>query len=118
MADASADRLAHRGPDGRGMLIQPGVGVLCHRRLAIMDPAHGHQPIRGRDSAAVVHNGEIYNFRALARELAAAGRDCHTGSDSEVIAHLYEEDGVDCLRRMIGMFALALYDTRDRKSVV
>jgi len=113
MADASADRLAHRGPDGRGMLIQPGVGVLCHRRLAIMDPAHGHQPIRGRDSAAVVHNGEIYNFRALARELAAAGRDCHTGSDSEVIAHLYETIGEACVERLDGIFAFAAMNGDD-----
>jgi asparagine synthase (glutamine-hydrolysing) len=107
-ADESSDRMSHRGPDGRGMALIPGHGVLCHRRLAIMDPAHGHQPIYGRDGAAVVHNGEIYNYRRLEQELAAAGRACNSGSDSEVIVHLYEAIGEGCVALLDGIFAFAV----------
>ncbi|MBL9101163.1 MAG: asparagine synthase B [Myxococcales bacterium] len=107
-ADASSDRMAHRGPDGRGMAILPGHAVLCHRRLAIMDPAHGHQPIYGHAGAAVVHNGEIYNYRALAEQLAASGRPCNSGSDSEVIVHLYELIGEGCVALLDGIFAFAV----------
>ncbi|WP_434419620.1 asparagine synthase B [Nannocystis pusilla] len=106
-AEAAAGRLAHRGPDGSGLWMRLGSAVLCHRRLAIMDPEQGKQPIRGRDGAAVVHNGEIYNFRALARELAARGRPCVSGSDSEVLAHLYEERGEACVAALDGIFAFA-----------
>jgi asparagine synthase (glutamine-hydrolysing) len=106
-ADESSDRMSHRGPDGRGMAILPGHGVLCHRRLAIMDPAHGHQPIYGGHGAAVVHNGEIYNYRALAQELAAAGEPCTSGSDSEVIVRLYEAIGEACVALLDGIFAFA-----------
>jgi asparagine synthase (glutamine-hydrolysing) len=106
-AAASAERMAHRGPDGHGVEIRPGVGVLCHRRLAIMDPAHGHQPLHGQDGAVLVHNGEIYNCRALARELAAAGRPSRSGSDSEVLTLLYEASGEGCVARLDGIFAFA-----------
>jgi len=112
----AADRLAHRGPDGRGVHVQPGIGVLCHRRLAIMDPESGYQPIHSRadsssDAAAggavVVHNGEIYNFRALQQELAPRGCSFHSGSDSEVLAHLYAAVGDACVARLDGIFAFA-----------
>lgn len=106
-ADESSDRMAHRGPDGRGMAILPGHGVLCHRRLAIIDPAHGHQPLYGRGGTALVHNGEIYNYRLLAQELAAAGCSLHSGSDSEVIVHLYEAIGEACVALLDGIFAFA-----------
>lgn len=106
-AEAAAASLAHRGPDGSGLWLRLGSAVLCHRRLAIMDPEQGKQPIRGRDGAAVVHNGEIYNFRALARELAAGGRHCVSGSDSEVLAHLYEARGEACVEALDGIFAFA-----------
>ncbi|WAS91050.1 asparagine synthase B [Nannocystis punicea] len=106
-AESAAARLAHRGPDGSGLWMRLGSAVLCHRRLAIMDPAQGKQPIRGRDGAAVVHNGEIYNFRALAEALAATGRRCVSGSDSEVLAHLYEERGEACVEALDGIFAFA-----------
>jgi len=107
-ADESSDRMSHRGPDGRGMALIPGRGVLCHRRLAIMDPAHGHQPIYGRDGAAVVHNGEIYNYRRLVQDLAVVGRSCNSGSDSEVIVHLYEAIGEGCVALLDGIFAFAV----------
>ncbi len=119
----AADRLAHRGPDGRGSHVQTGVGVLCHRRLAIMDPAAGQQPIasrlpraraNGQAHAVVVHNGEVYNFRALQRELAPRGHQFHTGSDSEVLAHLYEVEGDAFVSRLDGIFAFAAIRSDER----
>jgi asparagine synthase (glutamine-hydrolysing) len=106
-ATAAVAGLAHRGPDGSGMHIQPGVGALLHRRLAIMDPGSGRQPLFGRDGSAVVHNGEIYNHAQLRRELAEQGRRLLTGSDSEVLAHLYEVHGEACVERLDGVFAFA-----------
>lgn len=110
----AADRLAHRGPDGRGLHVQTGVGVLCHRRLAIMDPESGHQPIASRPDAEgslhgaiVVHNGEIYNYRELQQAPALRGCNFHTGSDSEVLAHLYETEGDAFVARLDGIFAFA-----------
>lgn len=106
-AAAAAAWLSHRGPDGRGVHVQPGVGALLHRRLAIMDPASGQQPLFGRDGAAVVHNGEIYNHEQLRRELKEQGRCFSTGSDSEVLAHLYEAHGELCVHLLDGVFAFA-----------
>ena len=110
-ASLAADRLAHRGPDGRGVHVQTGVGVLCHRRLAIMDPEAGYQPIHSQPDrpggAVVVHNGEIYNYRALQQELAPRGCSCRSGSDSEVLAHLYAAMGDACVARLDGIFAFA-----------
>lgn len=106
-AAAAAAALAHRGPDGRGMHVQPGVGALLHRRLAIMDPEAGRQPLFGRDGAAVVHNGEIYNHAQLRRDLVERGRYLVTGSDSEVLAHLYEVHGEAFVDRLDGVFAFA-----------
>ncbi len=108
----AADQLAHRGPDGRGLHVQTGVAILCHRRLAIMDPATGHQPIASRpdghgDATVVVHNGEIYNYRELQQALAQDGHRFHTGSDSEVLAHLYETEGDAFVARLDGIFAFA-----------
>jgi asparagine synthase (glutamine-hydrolysing) len=107
------DRLAHRGPDAEGMHRQPGAGVLGHRRLSIMDPAGGDQPILNEDrSAAIIANGEIYNFRALCAGLADRHR-FRTTSDSEVVLHLFEEQGSGAAGRLDGMFALAIADGRD-----
>lgn len=106
-AQAAAQLLEHRGPDGQGAHVQPGVGALFHRRLSIMDPESGRQPLFGRDGAAVVHNGEIYNHRRLRGELERAGRVFRTGSDSEVLAHLYEAHGEACVDKLDGVFAFA-----------
>ncbi|MGE3955228.1 MAG: asparagine synthase (glutamine-hydrolyzing) [Vicinamibacterales bacterium] len=115
LLERMTDALAHRGPDGTGYFQHGDVG-LGHRRLSIIDLEGGWQPLYNEDrSIAVICNGEIYNYRELRAELIASGHQFRTNSDCEVIAHLYEEDGVDCLRRMIGMFALALYDTRTRR---
>jgi asparagine synthase (glutamine-hydrolysing) len=105
------DALAHRGPDGSGHW-QEGPIALGHRRLAIIDlSVEANQPMWSSDgSLAIVFNGEIYNYRELALELAAAGLSCRTTSDTEVILNLYRLHGTDCLGKLRGMFALALWD--------
>jgi asparagine synthase (glutamine-hydrolysing) len=105
------DAIAHRGPDAEGELIVPGKVALGFRRLAIIDLTTGDQPIAdesGRIQATC--NGEIYNFRRLRSELESRGHRFATASDTEVIAHLYEDRGVDCLAALQGMFAIALWD--------
>jgi asparagine synthase (glutamine-hydrolysing) len=104
------DILGHRGPDGDGYHIEPGIG-LGHRRLAIVDLATGDQPLFNEDeTVCVVYNGEIYNFQPLMAELAALGHIFRTRCDTEVIVHAWEEWGAACLDRFNGMFAFALWD--------
>ncbi len=106
------DSLAHRGPDGDGLHVGPGIG-LGHRRLAIIDLAGGAQPLFNEDgSVAVVFNGEIYNFGQLAAELKRAGHVFRTHSDTEVVVHAWEQWGEACVERFRGMFAIALWDAR------
>ncbi len=106
------DALAHRGPDGEGFHLAPGI-ALGHRRLAIIDPAGGHQPMYNEDhSIAIVFNGEIYNFEALRHELAALGHIFRNRCDTEAIIHAWESFGPDCVTRLSGMFAFALWDRR------
>jgi len=102
--------IAHRGPDGDGFHIAPGIG-LGMRRLAIVDLVTGDQPQFNEDgTVCVVYNGEIYNFQPLMAELTALGHDFRTRSDTEVIVHAWEEWGEACLDRFNGMFAFALWD--------
>ena len=104
------DAIAHRGPDGFGVWSAPGV-ALGHRRLSIIDIAGSPQPMASTDGRAMlVFNGEIYNYRELRAELAAGGAVFHTDGDSEVILAAYQRWGVDCLTRLHGMFAFAIYD--------
>src|SRR4051812_27676636 len=104
--------LEHRGPDSHGEWAD-GPVALAARRLAIIDLAHGDQPIATENGAVtVVQNGEIYNHEALARELRAAGHRFSTRCDTEVIGHLYEDHGLDAFARLRGMFAVALWDGR------
>ena len=106
------DTIVHRGPDERGVYARGPVG-LGMQRLAIIDLAGGKQPIHNEDQTVkVVFNGEIYNFPELRRELEDRGHQFYTRSDTEVIVHLYEEMGSDCVKKLRGMFALALYDER------
>src|SRR5262245_11612832 len=115
LLEEMTDALSHRGPDSAGYFRHEDVG-LGHRRLSIIDVAGGHQPLYNEDhSLALICNGEIYNFRELREELCARGHRFATKSDCEVVLHLYEEHGPRCLERMIGMFALALYDTTRRR---
>lgn len=113
VAEAMGDLLVHRGPDDVGVFTRRGV-ALGNRRLSIIDVAGGHQPFVSADGQiAVVQNGEIFNHVELAAELARAGRSCATHSDTEVLLRLYEKDGIDMVRQLNGMFAIAIWDARD-----
>ncbi len=110
-----ADTIAHRGPDAEGFWSAPGVG-LAHRRLSIIDPSGGQQPLGNEDdSIQVVFNGEIYNYPELRDELAARGHRFRTSSDTEVLVHLYEEHSERLVGRLRGMFAFALWDACRRR---
>src|SRR5882672_2986621 len=112
------DQIIHRGPDDEGILVQDGAG-LGMRRLSIIDLAGGHQPIFNEErSAWIVYNGEIYNFPELRRELEGRGHRFYTRCDTEVIIHLYEDLGADCVKKLRGMFGLAIYDKVNRKLVL
>ncbi len=126
-----ADTLAHRGPDGQGFFLNstslpfvcpddelyringPGTVALGHRRLSIIDLAGGHQPLTNEDSTIwVTYNGEIYNFRQIRDKLISKGHRFRTDCDTEVIVHAWEEWGKDCVHRFRGMFAFAIWDSR------
>lgn len=114
LAERMTRVIAHRGPDGSGIHIEPSV-ALGHRRLSIIDVAAGAQPLFNEDgSVAVVFNGEIYNFQQLTTELQAAGHAFRTHSDTEVIVHAWEQWGEACVERFRGMFAFALWDRSKR----
>lgn len=107
--------IAHRGPDGVGFFQRDCV-ALGHRRLAIIDPESGHQPMtNGDETVWVIYNGEMYNFLGLRDELEKKGHRFHTRSDTEVVVHAYEEWGPACVKRFRGMFAFALADFKNRK---
>lgn len=102
--------IAHRGPDDEGFFLNKQVGFGM-RRLSIIDLSGGKQPIFNEDrSLALIFNGEIYNYRRLRADLERRGHRFQTCSDTEVIVHLYEDHGIECLRYLRGMFAFALYD--------
>jgi asparagine synthase (glutamine-hydrolysing) len=105
----------HRGPDSRGLHVSGPVG-LGIQRLRVIDLETGDQPVYNEDeSVAVVLNGEIYNYAELREELLQAGHTLSTNGDTEVIAHLYEEHGTDCVNRLQGMFAFALWDAQRQR---
>jgi asparagine synthase (glutamine-hydrolysing) len=105
-----ADTIRHRGPDDEGFYISGQIG-LGFRRLSIIDLSGGHQPLSNENGTIwIVFNGEIYNYRALREELTGKGHIFRTKTDTEVIVHLYEEYGVDCVSKLRGMFAFALWD--------
>ena len=112
---AMADKISHRGPDDFGYYLEGRVG-LGHRRLSIIDLGGGKQPIFNEDgSIVIVFNGEIYNYAELTAELVARGHVFKTRSDTEAIVHAYEEYGDDCVTRLRGMFAFALWDRRKQR---
>ncbi|MCG3130328.1 MAG: Asparagine synthetase [glutamine-hydrolyzing] 2 [Phycisphaerae bacterium] len=110
------DLLSHRGPDGRGRFERDAAGVaLGHTRLAIIDLCTGAQPMSNEDGTVqVVFNGEIYNFRELRAELQSRGHVFRTQSDTEVLVHLYEEQGFRFVDALLGDFAFALWDGKRR----
>lgn len=111
-------QLQHRGPDGAGFEIDNLVTLLS-RRLAIIDRKGGDQPIYNEDkSVAVVYNGEMYNYRELRDELEKKGHVFSTKSDTEVIAHGYEEWGEACFDKFNAMFGVALYDKKNKKLIL
>ncbi|MBU0564603.1 MAG: asparagine synthase (glutamine-hydrolyzing) [Gammaproteobacteria bacterium] len=106
--------ITHRGPDDLGIHIEAGL-ALGNRRLSIMDISGGHQPFVSHDGQiVVVQNGEIFNHVELAAELARDGYPCETHCDTEVLLRLYERDGIDMVHRLNGMFAIAIFDRRER----
>jgi asparagine synthase (glutamine-hydrolysing) len=110
--------IVHRGPDEEGIFVKDGTG-LGMRRLSIIDLAGGQQPVFNEDRTAwIVFNGEIYNFLELREDLLKRGHRFSTHSDTEVIVHLYEEMGPDCVNKLRGMFAFALYDERRQKLLI
>jgi len=114
------DVLSHRGPDDKGIYLSglqnPNASLkvgLGHRRLSIIDLETGHQPMANEDKSIwIVYNGEIYNFLELKQDLIKKGHRFNTKSDTEVIIHLYQEYGTDCLNYLRGMFALCIWDVR------
>jgi asparagine synthase (glutamine-hydrolysing) len=111
-------KLLHRGPDSDGKFVEGAVG-LAARRLAIIDLETGDQPISNEDGTVhVVQNGELYNYPELRAELERAGHRFRTHGDTEVLVHLYEQEGPAFARRLRGMFAVALWDTTRRRLVL
>lgn len=110
LMQAMAETMAHRGPDDIGIYLEGPVG-LNHRRLSIIDLSGGHQPLANEDGTVwIIFNGEIYNFLELKELLVRKGHIFETNSDTEVIVHLYEEYGIECLQHLNGMFAFAIWD--------
>ncbi len=108
----------HRGPDEDDIYVNKNVG-LAHRRLSIIDLSGGKQPLSNEDGSVwIVFNGEIYNHRELRPALEAKGHKFRTNCDTEVIVHLYEEHGADCLPYLNGMFAFAIYDLKQEEILV
>ena len=108
------DRLVHRGPDGFGMHTSIGVG-LGHRRLAIVDVAHGQQPMYSDDRRfVIVYNGEVFNHAALKADLESRGVQYHTRSDTETVLRLFVQDGPESVQKLRGMFTIAIWDTQQR----
>jgi asparagine synthase (glutamine-hydrolysing) len=116
-AQRMVEALRHRGPDGEGVR-RIGPVALAHTRLAIIDVAGGDQPLDSEDGAVtLIANAEIYNHRELRARLEARGHRFATGSDCEAIVHSYEENGLDCVRDLNGIFAFVLWDDRRRRLV-
>jgi len=112
--DRMLSSIYHRGPDEKDKYINKTVGLGCYR-LSIIDLAAGTQPISNEDGSLwIVFNGEIYNFKELKIELTNKGHVFKTNTDTEVILHLYEEEQEDCLNKLNGMFAIAIWDEKNR----
>ena len=115
---AMNDRIVHRGPDDEGSYFDGRAG-LAARRLSIIDLSTGHQPLcSASGNCWIAYNGEVYNFDELRRELISRGVPFRTRSDTEVVVNLYEEFGIDFVRRLRGMFAFAIFDRKNDRLVL
>ena len=116
---AMIQSIAHRGPDDQGIYIKENVG-LGHRRLSIIDLTEtGHQPMTNGDgSLHIVFNGEIYNYKELKRDLQTQGARFRSTSDTEVVLRLYEKEELECVRKLRGMFAFAIWDEKKKRLFV
>src|SRR5947209_1675462 len=113
-----ARSIGHRGPDDEGFFVAGSVGLGC-RRLSIIDPAGGHQPMSDAEETVwVIFNGEIYNFRELRQQLESRGHRFRTNSDTEAIVHGYKEWGTGVFDRLNGMFGVAIWDGERRRLVL
>ncbi|MCU1235917.1 MAG: asparagine synthase (glutamine-hydrolyzing) [Candidatus Solibacter sp.] len=109
---AMCGQIVHRGPDDEGVYVDRGCGIGM-RRLSIIDLSTGHQPMSNEDGTVwIVFNGEIYEYKELRADLMARGHRFQTASDTETLIHLYEEEGVEGLKRLRGMFSFAIWDAR------
>jgi asparagine synthase (glutamine-hydrolysing) len=116
--EAMLDPITHRGPDGRGVYVDGPAG-LGHLRLSIIDLGTGAQPMTNEDGTVwIVFNGEIYNYKELRERLVQQGHQFRSHSDTEVIIHLYEEMGADCVRDLRGMFGFAIWDAKKRRMFI
>lgn len=117
--DRMSEAMRERGPDDQGRYCAPGIG-LVHRRLSILDlSSAGRCPMANGDGTVqVVHNGEIYNFAALRKELEGHGHAFHSSCDTEVVVHGYVQWGTEVFRRLRGMFAIAIWDARRRRLII
>ena len=107
--------LCHRGPDEAGVYLDDRVG-LGHARLSIIDLSSGTQPIHNEDKSLwIVYNGEVFNYPELKKDLLRKGHRFYTTSDTEVVLHLYEEQGSDCLKQLNGQFAMAIWDAKKKE---
>lgn len=112
---AMTDVITHRGPDDSGYWSEPQIG-LGFRRLSIIDIAEGHQPLSNEDQSIwIVFNGEIYNYKYLREMLIGKGHQFKTHTDTEVIVHLYEEYGEECVKHLRGMFAFVIWDRKSKE---
>ena len=110
--------IAYRGPDEAGFYSDDFIG-LAHARLAILDPQNGRQPATNEDGTIIViFNGEIYNFMSLRKQLEEKGHDIANHSDTAVLPHLYEEDGLQMFQKLNGQFAIAIWDKSNKKLIL
>src|SRR5579859_2949454 len=115
LLEAMMQSIRHRGPDDQGSYLS-GPVALGHLRLSIIDLSSGKQPISNEDGTVwIVFNGEIYNYKELTAELVGRGHKFRTATDTEVIVHLYEEFGEECVSKLRGMFTFAIWDDRKKK---
>ena len=118
MVEAMCDQIRHRGPDDSGVYVNGGCGIGM-RRLSIIDLSSGHQPMSNEDDSIwAVFNGEIYNFQELRQELIKQGHRFKTNSDTEVLVHLYEQEGPQGIAKLRGMFAFAIWDVTRQQMLI